>query len=122
MYRTVYKPEHARADITGRVSLHVLIEEKIRGPIPKGTVIHHKNWNKLHNPEDGSNYQRMTRIEHQQLPALQARFIIEKGLLNEFFEWWQIHKDDVDEIQELETRIARLEEQQDRQRVKHAAG
>ena len=118
-YRTRYVPDHQRADVTGRVPLHVVLMEKLLGgPVEKGLVIHHKDWNKLNNPEDGSNYQLMSRTEHQQIPEMQGRFLASKGLLNEFFKWWETVKDRRDEERELMTRLALAEEEQDRINVR----
>lgn len=119
MYPQRYQPDHPRADVRGMVALHVLIVEKLLGrEVPKGTIIHHRDWDKTHNPEDGSNYELMTRAEHQRLPEWQGRFLAEKGLLDEFFEWWRAKKADknADEERTLRGEIIKRENELERRK------
>lgn len=116
MYRTEYKPKHHRADITGHVGVHILVmEEKLGRPIRKGEVIHHKDFNKLNNAPN--NLLLLTRREHQQLPAFQARFIIERDLYDEFETWWRKNKDIEDPIRKLEETLA-IEQEKFQRRVR----
>lgn len=88
MYRMVYLPTHHRADVTGMVAEHVLIAEReLERPLREGELVHHKDFDKLHNT-DGNLLFPITRLQHQKLPEYQARFIIEKGLYDEFLKWW----------------------------------
>jgi hypothetical protein len=45
--------------------LHVAIYESIRGTIPQGFEVHHKDENSLNNPFDGSNYELLPVREHR---------------------------------------------------------
>lgn len=93
IYRKLYRPNHPLADMLGFVKLHKLIAVAARGhALETGEVVHHKDFDKGNNLS--VNLQIMTRKQHQRLPELQARFLIEKQLLNEFFVWWEEHKDD----------------------------
>jgi hypothetical protein len=105
----VFMPEHPKATLLGFVGVHILEAEKMLGrPIQKGEIVHHRNFFKLDNSHE--NLKIMTREEHQQLPELQARYLIEHGLLDDFFNWWQEHKNDADPLRELEYQIAIKEE------------
>ena len=109
MYRTKYRPEHHRADITGHVGVHILVmEEKLERPMVKGEVIHHKDFNKLNN--EPCNLLLLTRKEHQQLPAFQAQFIIGQRLYELFEKWWRENKDKENTTRELEKALAIKEE------------
>lgn len=117
-YRRVYKPEHPRADSAGFVGEHILIMETTLGrPIKKGDVVHHKDFHKPNN--DPFNLQDMTRKEHQQIPAMQARFLAEQGLMTKFFAWWKLNKHAIQTpTQLLEIKLIKLENQQERMSVK----
>jgi len=117
MYKQLYKPEHHRSDITGMVPVHVLVAEKKLGrPLAKGELVHHKDFSKLNNEPDNLLFP-MSRKDHQQLPEFQARFIIAKGLYNEFVEWWGQEKirDKANvEIKTKERELVKLENEQER--------
>lgn len=90
-YRRIYKPEHPKSDVTGYIGEHRLIMEKILGrPLGSDEVTHHKDFHKPNN--DPSNLQLMTRKEHQQIPLMQARYLVKIGLMDIFFEWWEKNK------------------------------
>jgi len=121
MYRQEYKPEHPRADVTGHVGVHILVMEKKLGrSLKKGEIVHHCDFNKLNN--DPLNLLLLSRIEHQQLPAFQAKFIIKQNLYPEFVRFWQETKDKRDPIHECEIQLVKLERQQQRlkQRIARA--
>lgn len=124
MYKQLYRPGHHRADITGLVPVHILVaEEELGRPLVKGEIVHHKDFNKLNSPATNLLFP-ITRPEHQKLPEYQARFILAKGLYEAFLVWWrQEQKNDEDnsEIKELEKRIVRKENEQERAR-KHTGG
>ena len=102
VYRLLYMPDHPRADITGMVKEHILVAAKILGVsfVDPKTIIHHVDFNKAHNNIE--NLLPMSRQQHQQLPERQFQFIKSMGLVDEWIEWWKIHKDDIDEVAELE--------------------
>lgn len=107
-YPVKFLPDHYRADVRGMVPQHVLImERRVGRAIVKGEIIHHIDWHKWNNPEDGSNYLMMTRLNHQRLPALQARFILEKGLKQEWLAYWERHKDEIDELDKLNKQLVK---------------
>ena len=122
MYKQVYKPNHHRADITGLVSEHILIAETELGrPLKKGEIVHHKDFNKLNN-DPGNLLFPITRPEHQKLPAYQDRFIIAKGLYEEFLKWWVKEKqrdEEKREIVELERKIVKKENERERYKKYH---
>jgi len=108
-------PDHPRADMLGMVGDHILVMQKKLGrPTVKGDVIQHLDWNKLNN--DASNLELCTRQQHQQVPEFQARFLKEKGLLEEFRVWWLEHRDDTFEQEELEQKIVLAEQKANRTR------
>lgn len=121
MYRQKYRPNHPRADVTGLVSEHVLIaEEKLGRLLEKGEIVHHKDFNKLNNDVDNLLIG-ITRKQHQQLPEYQARFIIAKGLFEEFLTFWheEAAKDyDQREWKELFKQLVKAENARERMRGK----
>lgn len=109
MYKTVYKPEHPRADITGLVGEHVLVAESFLGrSLTAEEIVHHKDFNKLNNKP--GNLAIITRKEHQQLPEFQARFLIAHNMMEDFWCWWNEHKNDPeDPVRELEKKLVAAE-------------
>jgi len=76
------------------VGEHILkMEKKLGRPLEKGEIVHHKDFHKPNNDE--TNLKNITRKQHQQLPAFQAVFILEKGLMDEFWIWWEKRKDNL---------------------------
>jgi len=117
MYKRVYQPGHHRADVTGMVSEHVLIAERLLGrPLQKGEIVHHKDFDKFNNSDDNLLVP-ISRQEHQQLPEYQARFIIDQGLYAEFLVWW-INAQQLDEenkkLRELEKKLMHNQNEQRR--------
>jgi len=119
-YRRIYMPDHHRSDIAGFVGHHILVmEEKLGRPLVKGELVHHKDFHKPNNLPN--NLQDMTRKEHQNIPAMQARFLVEKGLMDEFFEWWITNKYAVKSImQEAEVELVKAQNQRERMQLKYA--
>jgi hypothetical protein len=117
-YRRVYKPGHLRADTAGFVGEHILIMEQTLGhPLIDGDVVHHKDFHKPNNSP--GNLQDMTRKEHQQIPAMQARWLKEQGLMDQFFIWWKLNKHAVQTPEQLlEIKLVKLENQRERIDVK----
>lgn len=113
-----YLPQHPRADMLGFVGEHLIVmERKLGHPIAKGDIVHHKDFHKPNNDE--SNLQLMTRTEHQNIPAMQARFLVEYNLMDEFFAWWEAHKDQVQtEQQQLENKLVAAENERLKMQVK----
>ena len=106
-YLRHYLPDHLRADVTGFVGEHILVmEEKLGRPTEKGEIIHHKTWFRLDNEPE--NLVLLTRDQHQQLPAMQGKFLLSRGLMDEFWAWWEEHKDEVDKLQEARTELAHI--------------
>ena len=122
MYKQLYRPDHHRADVTGMVPEHVLVaEEKLGRKLCNGELVHHKNFDKLNNELDNLLFP-LTRREHQQLPAYQARFILHKNLYGEFLVWWKQEqlKDEADsEMLELRRKLTRA--QNERARIQRRA-
>ena len=117
VYRKVAQPDHRRADILGLVPVHILVMEQAIGrSLEKDEITHHCDFDKLNNAI--SNLLLLTRKEHQQLPKWQAKFIIEKGLYNEFLDYWKMMKDMVDPLEELEQKLVRAENDSERLKVK----
>ncbi len=120
MYRKVYKPGHARADITGMVPFHILVaEEKLGRPLRPDEIVHHCDFNKLNNLAENL-FILSTRKQHQQFPAFQARFIIAKGLYIEFMEWWMNAQTKVYPEQEIEQQLVKAQNEQERIKAKLA--
>ncbi len=117
MYAKTYRPDHPRADVTGLIAVHIVTAEHTLGRyIIKGTeLVHHCDFNRLNNTP--SNLLVMTRIEHQNFPKFQARFILQKGLYKEFIEWWKIERNKEESLEEqLQYKIVKA--QNDRERIK----
>ncbi len=109
-YPMTKAPEHPKANLSGHVPTHILIvEERIGRTLEKGELVHHCDFNKTNNANikgtDISNLLHITRQEHQQLPELQARFLIQKGYYKEFLEWYQDEK----EIVLIEHRLEKVQ-------------
>jgi len=119
MYKQLYKPNHHRADITGMVPVHILVAEEALGrPLEKGEIVHHKDFNKLRNEVDNLLFP-ITRPEHQKLPEYQARFILSKGLYEEFLAWWrnmQMSDEYNSKIKETERKLVRAQNERERLR------
>jgi len=117
MYKQVYRPNHHRADITGLVSVHILVaEESLGRPLEKGEIVHHKDFNKLNNDVDNLLFP-ISRTQHQKLPEYQARFILSKGLYEEFLTWWkwmQKHDEFNSKITEVERKLTQAENKRER--------
>lgn len=121
MYRLVHKSGHPRSNVTGLVPVYILTAEKQLGrPLEKGELVHHKDFNKLNDSEDNLLFP-ITRKEHQQLPAFQARFILSKGLYVEFLVWWYQEKDKVDNVIELERKLVKAQNERERLRGRVAS-
>lgn len=118
MYEMEYRPQHPRADVMGFVPLYILVAEKALGrPLEKGEVVHHRDFRKYHDELSNLLFP-ITRKEHQQLPAFQARFLIERGFYEKFLEWWRQAKGVVDELAELEKSLVRAKNQRKKILVK----
>lgn len=97
-YPMTRAPRHPKKNIAGDVPTHILIvEERLGRPLGKNELVHHCDFDKSNfNCIEGtilSNLLLMSsRQEHQQLPELQARFLIHKKLFKEFLEWYQEEK------------------------------
>jgi len=117
MYKQVFIPGHAKADVTGLVPEHIVIaEEELGRPLERGELVHHKDFNKFNNSGDNLLFP-LSRIEHQQLPAFQARFILSKGLYEEFLEWWKQAKvaDEANSgVHELEKKLVQARNEKQR--------
>ena len=117
MYKQLYRPNHHRADITGMVPVHILVaEEELGRPLVKGEIVHHKDFNKL-NSDPGNLLFPITRPEHQKLPEYQARFILSRGLYEEFLTWWkwmQKHDEFNSKIIETERKLVRAQNERER--------
>ena len=108
-YRKLYRPDHPRADVLGLVGEHIIqTEKKLSRPLVKGEIVHHVDFHKPNNDED--NLKVLSRTQHQQLPAFQAVFILEMGLMDQFWEWWEDRKDNLKtDIQLVEQRLVQLD-------------
>lgn len=94
-------PHHPKADFAGNVQEHVLAAEKMLGrSLKKGELIHHVDWNPTNN--EPNNLYITDRKTHHKIPELQALFLEEKELLDEFREW-------LDSTGRLEAQIRRAE-------------
>ena len=105
-YPKTKMPNHPRADITGHVPIHILVvDEHLGRPLEKNEVVHHLDFDK-------SNYANenlllmSSRQEHQQLPELQARFLLQKNLMGSFLEWWREEK----EVVQIERKLEKAQE------------
>ena len=118
-YLRIHKPDHHRADGSGFVGEHIVLMEEILGRLlTKIEIVHHKDFHKPNNDRD--NLKNMTRKQHQQIPAMQARFLVKKGLMNEFFDWWEIHKNNVKTLeQEIEIQLVKVRNQKIRMALKY---
>lgn len=107
MYKKIYRPDHPRADVLGEVGEHIIVAEEqiLQRPLKKGEIVHHKDWHKPNNAL--TNLAILpSRKHHQQIPLMQARFLIEQGLMDKFFIWWEKYKDHPKTSeQELEIRL-----------------
>ena len=113
VYKQLYRPEHPKASVTGMVGEHIILMEQDLGrPLRKDELVHHCDFDKLNN--FASNRITMTRKQHQQLPAFQARFIIKHGLYNKFLVWWKEVRDIVDEEHEIQNKLTRVENEKRR--------
>ena len=123
MYKQLYKPNHHRADITGMVPVHILVaEEELGRPLKKGEIVHHKDFTKLNNDVDNLLFP-ISRPEHQKLPEYQARFILSKGLYEEFLAWWIVAEQIDKNNSEIETKERELVRAQNaRERLKKHTG
>ena len=121
-YRKIHCPVHARCDSSGFIGEHIVLVEKSLGrSLSQSEVVHHKDFNKTNNMLN--NLQHMTRREHQQMPLQQARFLVARGLMDTFFEWWQIHRYTAEsEQQRLESKIVVLQNKAERMQVKLEKG
>lgn len=118
MYAKEHQPNHPRADESGFVASHIIIAERVLGRyLTDGELVHHCNFRKWDNAETNLLFP-LTRKEHQQLPAFQARFIIERGLYGEFLKWWREAKDIIDTEQEIQNQLVLAENQRKRMQVK----
>ena len=118
-YLMTKAPEHPKANLSGHVPTHILIvEERLGRPLAKNEVVHHCDFNKTNNDNikgtEISNLLHMTRPEHQQLPELQARFLIQRGLFGEFLEWYPDEK----EIVSIERKLERTQRKLDKLKTK----
>ena len=113
MYKKVYDPTHPRHDLLGMVANYILVAEKKLGrPLAKGEVVHHKDFDKSN--DDPDNLWILTNEEHRKIPELQARFLVEKGLYEEFEKWYKLNATRVDKIKELRYKINAIENKQAR--------
>jgi len=120
-YPMTKAPKHPKANIAGDVPTHILIvEERLGRPLKKNELVHHVDFNK-HNSGciEGTNISNLllmsSRQEHQQLPELQARFLVHKGLFKEFLEWYQEEK----EIVQIEHKLEKAQRKLTKFRRKH---
>lgn len=108
LYRKVYQPSHPRADIYGLVNKHLLVvEQRLGRYLQTSEIVHHKNFCKFDNRDN--NLLVMSRSHHQNLPAFQARFIIKKGMYEEFYMWWLDERDKEDPEFVLQLELTRAE-------------
>lgn len=108
-------PGHPKANAAGYVPTHILlVEAELRRYLKKGELVHHCDFDK-HNSTLSNLLLMASRREHQQLPELQARFLFQKGLYEEFLVWYHEEKEVVDIEHKLETTQKGLE----RLRKKH---
>jgi hypothetical protein len=117
-YQLTFMPEHPRADLLGFVGVHLLVMEEMLGRrIAKGEIVHHKDFHKPNN--EPSNLQLMTRLEHQNIPAMQARFLVEHNLMKQFFAWWAEQKHQVQtDIQLAEVKLVAAENERLKMTIK----
>lgn len=116
-YLERYVPEHPRAGFTGFVGEHILaMEQKLGRYLERGEVVHHCDFDKSNN--EINNLLLLSRQEHQQLPAFQARFIIQQGLYEAFLTYWRQCKDTPDPIRELNQQLLQATNMQRRLAVR----
>ena len=116
MYRTVKQPDHARADLLGYVAVHVLVAEKKLGrPLRKDEHVHHRDFNPTNNDEE--NLIVLHEQDHRNFPRMQALFLLERGLYDEFFQWWKENHELLDQVHVTMIQIAAIEEKIQRVRV-----
>lgn len=116
-YLKVYLPEHKRADVAGWVSKHILImEEHLERKLEDGEVIHHADFNKLNN--EITNLILTSRKDHQRIPAMQAKFLVEHNLMEKFWQWYDENKERLDMLLDLEARLSKLTSDQEKQKQK----
>lgn len=117
-YRRIYKPEHHRADQAGFVGEHIIVmETKLGRRLEPDELVHHKDFHKGNNQP--RNLQNMTRKEHQQIPLMQARFLVEHNLIDAFFDWWKDWKfEPQTPIQKAEMELVLFENQRERMEIK----
>ena len=117
-YPMTRAPGHPRADITGHVPTHIiLMEEELGRFLEKNELVHHCDFDK-HNNTISNLLLMASRQEHQQLPELQARFLLHRGLYEEFLEWYQEEK----EVVQIEHKLAKTQKRLERLRKKHGQG
>ena len=98
-------PEHPRSDIHGMISEHILIAEEALGShLVKDEIVHHMNWKKTCNDLSNLLFP-ISRLEHQRIPNLQAKFLESKGLMEEWRNWFMEHRADEDKTYELELQL-----------------
>lgn len=108
-------PEHPKANVAGYIATHILLMEMELGRfLEKNELVHHCDFDKNNNTF--SNLLLMaSRQEHQQLPELQARFLLQRGLYKEFLEWYQKEK----EVVLIEHKLAKVNKKLERLKKKH---
>ena len=117
-YLKRYMPKHHRADFSGMVAVYVLVAEAALGrKLEKGEEVHHKDFDSINDSPE--NLLPMTKQEHHDIPALQARFLFEIGMYGAFLLYWQQHKNDLVQERELKARLVKLENQNERERAKY---
>lgn len=121
-YPMTRNPGHPKANIAGDVPTHILVvEERLKRPLEKDEVVHHCDFNKSNSGYiKGTTLSNLllmsSRQEHQQLPELQARFLIHKGLFGEFLEWYQEAKT----IVQIEHKLEKAQRKLTKFRRKHS--
>ena len=120
-YKRVKAPNHPKADMSGSVAEHIVEAEKLLGrPLEPDELVHHTDFQK-HNNAPG-NFLIMTRLEHQQLPEVQARFLIAMGLYPQFIAYWQVEKEIVKIEHALEKERRKLYELKKKERRRNKNG
>jgi hypothetical protein len=113
MYRKYWQPDHHLADMLGFVHVYKLhMEAKICRRLQKDEIVHHMDYDKSN--DDPANLRLLIRQQHNSLPEQQVRFLISKGLLQEFWDWWDAHHNDPpDPERELRYELNRLLNEQE---------